>query len=262
MIIEEEQKVEIVPDETTENKNNHEFKQIPNNSEKASKNWISAICVFLIGFLIFSIIIFGMFTFYNYSHNQIISQGIHINGIDVSNLTKQEAKEKLEKYYSDKLSNDITLVHNDYTTYIKTSEINLSFDINSAVNYAYQCGKTNNIFLDNYKIFNTMINGMDITPTATYDEESLKKILNSFSAELPDAVVESGYYIDGNSLIITKGSDGYVINVDSTAKKIGKKISSLDYINEVIEHNIRITKSNKHRGNLPRCPQRCCRCFF
>lgn len=244
MIIEEEQKVEIVPDETTENKNNHEFKQIPNNSEKASKNWISAICVFLIGFLIFSIIIFGMFTFYNYSHNQIISQGIHINGIDVSNLTKQEAKEKLEKYYSDKLSNDITLVHNDYTTYIKTSEINLSFDINSAVNYAYQCGKTNNIFLDNYKIFNTMINGMDITPTATYDEESLKKILNSFSAELPDAVVESGYYIDGNSLIITKGSDGYVINVDSTAKKIGKKISSLDYINEVIELDTTLESPN------------------
>ena len=244
MIIEEEQKVEIVPDETTENESNHEFKQIPNNSEKASKHWITAICIFLIGFLIFSIIIFGTFTFYNYSHNQIISQGIHINGIDVSNLTKQEAKEKLEKYYSDKLSNDITLVHNDYTTYIKTSEINLSFDIDSAVNYAYQCGKTNNIFLDNYKIFNTMINGMDITPTATYDEESLKKILNNFSAELPDAVVESGYYIDGNSLIITKGSDGYVINVDSTAQKIGKKISSLDYINEVIELDTTLESPN------------------
>ena len=136
------------------------------------------------------------------------------------------------------------MIHNDYTTYIKTSEINLSFDIDSAVNYAYQCGKTNNIFLDNYKIFNTMINGMDITPTATYDEESLKKILNNFSAELPDAVVESGYYIDGNSLIITKGSDGYVINVDSTAQKIGKKISSLDYINEVIELDTTLESPN------------------
>ena len=97
MIIEEEQKVEIV-DDTTKKENTQEFKQIPNNSEKASKHWIMAICIFLISFLIFIIVIFGIFTFYNYTNNLTISQGIHINGIDVSNLTKQEAKEKLIKF--------------------------------------------------------------------------------------------------------------------------------------------------------------------
>ena len=233
MIIEKEQKVEIVEDSTKTEK--QEFKQIPNNSEKTSNHWIIAICIFLISFLVFIIIIFGVFTFYNYSQNTTISQGIHINGIDVSNLTKEEAKEKLENYYSDKLSNDITVVHNDYTSYIKTSEINLTFDINSAVNYAYQCGKTNNIFSDNYNIFNAMINGINIMPTVNYDEEALKTLLNNLSAELPDAVVESGYYIDGKNLIITKGSDGYVVNVDVTAKKIEEKLSNLRYINEVIE---------------------------
>ena len=221
MIIEEEQKVEIVEDSTKTEK--QEFKQIPNNSEKTSKHWIMAICIFLISFLVFIIIIFGAFTFYNYSQNATISQGIHINGIDVSNLTKDQAKEKLEKYYSEKLSNDITLIHNDYTSYIKTSEIDLSFDIDSAVNYAYQCGKTNNIFSDNYHIFNAMINGINIMPAINYNEEELKTLLNNISKELPDAVVESGYYIDGKKLIITKGNDGYIVNTDATAKKIVEK---------------------------------------
>lgn len=233
MIIEEEQKVEIVEDSTKTEK--QEFKQIPNNSEKTSKHWIMAICIFLISFLVFIIIIFGAFTFYNYSQNATISQGIHINGIDVSNLTKDQAKEKLEKYYSEKLSNDITLIHNDYTSYIKTSEIDLSFDIDSAVNYAYQCGKTNNIFSDNYHIFNAMINGINIMPTINYNEEELKTLLNNISKELPDAVVESGYYIDGKKLIITKGNDGYIVNSDATAKKIVEKLSNFNYINEVIE---------------------------
>lgn len=259
MIIEEEQKVEIVEDPTKIKKENssqknkekdnsekdkkendsakkqEEFKQIPNESKSTSKHWLIAICVFLISFLVFIIIIFSAFTIYNYSKTSAISQGIHINGIDVSNLSKEEAKEKLEQYYSDKLSNDITLVHNDYTSYIKTSEINLSFDIDSAVNYAYQCGKTNNIFSDNYHIFNAMINGINIMPTINYDEEALKTLLNNMSKELPDAVVESGYYIDGNNLIITKGSDGFVIDTDLTAKKIGEKLSNLSYVNEVIE---------------------------
>lgn len=233
MIIEEEQKVEIV--EVFDKTEKQEFKQIPNNSEKTSKHWIMAICIFLISFLVLIIIIFGVFTFYNYSQNNTISQGIHINGIDISNLTKQEAKEKLENYYSDKLSNDITIVHNHYVSYIKTSEINLTFDIDSAINYAYQCGKTNNIFSDNYNIFNAMINGINIMPTVNYDEGALKTLLNNLSAELPDAVVESGYYIEDKNLIITKGSDGYVVDVDATAKNIEDKLSNLRYVNEIIE---------------------------
>ena len=234
MIIEEEQKIEIVEDPTKTEKQ-EEFKQIPNDSEKKSNHWIMAIGIFLIGFLVFILIIFGMFTFYNSVKSATISQGIHINGIDISNLTKEEAKEKLNNYYSEKTSNDITLVHGDYTTYIKTSEINLTFNIDSAVNYAYQCGKTNNIFSDNYQIFNAMINGINIIPTVSYDKEALDNILNNISKELPDAVIESGYYIEGNNLIITKGADGVVIDVDSTAEKIEEKLSNLNYVNEIIE---------------------------
>lgn len=234
MIIEEE-KVEIMDDNTTENTTTSTFKPAQDTSLKSSKHWIMVVCIFLVIFLCFLAIIFGIFTFYNYQNNQTISKGIYINGIDVSNLTKEEAKNKLTTYYSEKLSNDITLIHNDYTTYIKASEINLSFDVEAAVNYAYQFGKSSNIFADNYQIFNAMINGIDIMPTASFDEESLKNILNNLSSELPDAVVESGYYIDGNTLIITKGKDGYIIDVDSTVEKIRQKISDLSYFHEVIE---------------------------
>ena len=234
MIIEEE-KVEIMDDNTTENTTTSTFKPAQDTSLKSSKHWIMVVCIFLVIFLCFLAIIFGIFTFYNYQNNQTISKGIYINGIDVSNLTKEEAKNKLTTYYSEKLSNDITLIHNDYTTYIKASEINLSFDVEAAVNYAYQFGKSSNIFADNYQIFNAMINGIDIMPTASFDEESLKNILNNLSSELPDAVVESGYYIDGNTLIITKGKDGYIIDVDSTIEKIRQKISDLSYFHEVIE---------------------------
>lgn len=241
MIIEKEKNIEIVDDTKTKTQ---EFKPIPNNTENSSKHWIIPIGIFIIAFLCFILVIFGIFTFYNYNNNMKIAQGIYINGIEVSNLTKQEAKQKLEGYYSDKLSNDITLVHNDYTTYIKTSEINLSLDIDSAINYAYQCGKTNNIFSDNYQIFNAMINGINIMPTINFDEESLKNILNNLSSELPDAVIESGHYIEGNNLIITKGRDGYIIDVNSTTEKIKQKVSNLSYLNEIIEIDT-IAKSPK-----------------
>ena len=58
-----------------------------------------------------------------------------------------------------------------------------------------------------------MINGINIMPAINYNEEELKTLLNNISKELPDAVVESGYYIDGKKLIITKGNDGYAVQV-------------------------------------------------
>lgn len=236
MIIEEEKKVEIIDnDNITENTDTSNFKPIPNQADKSSNHWIIVSSIFFVIFLCFIMIIFGIFTFYNYQNNLTISKGIYINGIDVSNLTKEEAKTKLEEYYSDKLSNDITLIHNDYTAYIKTSEINLSFDIDSAVNYAYQFGKSNNLFSDNYKIFNAMLNGVNIMSTINFDEESLKEILHNLSSELPDAVVESGYYIEGNKLIITKGNDGYIIDVEATTANIKQKLLDLSYLNEIIQ---------------------------
>ena len=232
MILEEEQKIEVIDD--VERKKSEDFKQIPNNTK--SKHWIIVLSIFIIAFLVFFILIFAIFTIYNYNNNSTIANGIYINGIDVSNLSKQEAKEKLEKYYSEKLSNDITLVHgSDYTTYIKTSEIDLNINLDSAINYAYQCGKTSNIFEDNYQIFNAMLNGINIEPTVSFNEESLKKILNNLSSELPDAIVESGYYIDGNNLFITKGTNGVIIDANSTAKKIEERLQNLNYVNEIIE---------------------------
>ena len=232
MIIEEQEKIEIVEDTST---NNSQFKPVKNiDNHHSFKHILIIIAIFAAIVFSLALIVFGAFTIYNYSHNSTISKGVYINNIDVSGLTKDEAKTKLEEYYSEKLSNDITLVHNDYTTYIKTSEIDLSFDIDSSINYAFSLGKSNNIFADNYQVFDAMLNGINIMPTYTLDEDALIDILNNLSSELPDAVVASGYYIDGNNLVITKGKDGYVIDAEATSEQIKQKISDLSYLNEII----------------------------
>lgn len=236
MIIEKEKKVELVDtNDTKKNTDNSDFKQIPNESKKASKHCLMVVGIFFAIFLVFIIILFSVFTFYNHKNKNIISRNIYINQINVSGLTKDKAKSKLEEYYSNLLSNDITLVYNDYTTYIKTSEIDMNIDVDSAVDYAYIIGKGDNLFLNNYDVFNTILNGTNIMPKVTFDESSLKNILNNLSPELPDAVIESGYYIEKNNLIITKGNDGYTIDVESTFSNIKSKLSNLNYLNEVVQ---------------------------
>ena len=236
MIIEKEEKIEIIDNaDIAKNNEQSSFTQIPNNSKNLGKHLLIAICIFIVIFLCLILIIFCIFTLYNYNNNGNISKGIYVDGIDISNLTVAEAKYKLDEYYKNKISNDITLVHNDYSTYIKTSEIELTVDLDSAVNYAYSYGKSSNIVTDNFEVFNAMINGINIMPKIDYNEEKLKNILTNLSTELPDAVVESAYYIENDSLIITKGKDGNVIDVNSTLKSVEQKLTDLSYLNEIVE---------------------------
>lgn len=242
MIVEEE-KVEIIEEEKKD-------KQIETALPEETKSLKHIIILFAIFFgILFGIliIIFGIFTYYN-SQKDTITQGIYISGVDVSGLSIKQAKEKVKKYYDEVLKTDIVLVHKDYETYIKPSEIEIEFDIASSVNYAYSIGKNGNIFSDNYYVFDALLNGVNITPTYTLNKQALTEILDKLSAEIPDAVIESSYYKEGNKLIITKGKDGYIIDSPKTSSTIQSKISDLSFLNDKIE--LTVARKSPDKINL------------
>ena len=212
------------------------------------KNKLTIFFIILSIILTIMLLAFGVLTFYNYKNKEVIAKGISISSIDLSYCTKSEAKEKLNNYYTNQLSNDITLVYNDYKTFIKTSEIELNYDIDSAIDYAFSYGKNGNIFQDNYNILISMIKNKNITPVYTLNQELLTKFLNNISTELPDAIVESSYYIEDNKLIITKGTPGNVVNVEATTNNIKSQLITLSYINNPI--NIDVKTQNPKEINI------------
>ena len=232
-----------------EKENKKEVSTISTNNISSNNHILILLSIFLGAFLLILITIFTIFSIYNYKKSNIISDGIYINNIDVSNLTKDEANKKIYDYYTNNiLNNDIKLLHNDFEACISANEIELTFDIDSAVNYAYQIGKNGNIFWNNYSVFNAMLNGINIVPTFSLNEKSLNDILRKLSLELPDAVVESSYYLEDNDLIITKGSSGSIVNVDKMNNLIHKEISTLGFINNHIQ--IETLQKNPEKINL------------
>ena len=223
MIIQEE-KVEIVED-------NNNLQKSETVTEPVSKKSIFVYIALFVGILfLILLIIFGAFTFYNISNSDTIAKGVYINNIDVSGLNKNQALTKISKNFEDLQTKDIKLVTEGYETYINPTEINLKYDINSAITYAFSIGKSGNIFTDDYDALKSMINGTNIIPKYVLDEEALKSTLDKISAELPNAVVESSYYIEDSTLIITKGTDGYAVNIDKTFLDIKSKLADLSFV--------------------------------
>ena len=234
MIIQEEN-VEIVEDEKKKEDKNEENTWEMEEQHSSPKRIIMYFGIFLSIFLAILLIIFIIFTIYNFKYNNVIAKGIYIYGIDVSNLSKTEAKEKLAETFDKLINTNICLKEGDYETYISASEMGLEFDTNSAINYAYEIGKNGNIVTDNYQIFSAMVNNINIIPTYSINDETLLKTLNNISSDLPNAVVESSYYIEDLKLIITKGNDGYVVNAEQTASDIKQSISDFSYLNNPVK---------------------------
>ena len=84
----------------------------------------------------------------------------------------------------------------------------LGFDIDNAVNKAYNIGRDGNIITNNYGIIGTLLFGRNVDCDLNYNEEALalsqSNKIDDTSSKLPGAVVQSSYYIEDDELIIVK----------------------------------------------------------
>ena len=185
--------------------------------------------ILLIG-LLFSTI----FALINMNNSKIIS-GVKIEGIEVSGLSKDEAKSKLEAIYNEKKKKEIPIKYNEYESSINPSMIELNYDIDKAVDEAMNIGRNNNIFINNYNILFTLIGKKDINVEMSINEEATRKIIEDTGANLPGVVIESSYYIEGENLIITKGKEGIKIDTESLLSKVKERLDNAEIIDDYIE---------------------------
>ena len=198
---------------------------------KTPKNKVILIvsCVLFICLLFFSTI----FAMINMNNEKIIS-GIRIEGINVSGLSKEEAKNKVNEIYNKKLKTDVVLKYEDYETSINPELVGTKYDVDKSIDEAITFGKGGNIFANNYKILAALIVKKNIKVKNTFDDNSLSKIIDDVQGNLPGAVVEPDYYIENDKLIITKGSRGKYINKDELISKIKENFEDINSTDKYI----------------------------
>lgn len=218
----------------------------PSNQEIKNKEPKSVLKIIGIIFLILFIVLAIAFSVYTISNanSDKITYGVSIKGIDISGLTKNEAKELLEKYISSKLPENIQLKHLDYETSISLSSLEASFDIDSAINKANSIGKAGNLLENEFNIVKTFFSKEDIEPDLKINDKQLVASLNDISGKLPDTVIESSYYIEGNNLIITKGKEGNVVNTNQMATYIKNGITNLTLKNRILDISTKTKQPN------------------
>lgn len=190
--------------------------------------------IVFISFIIIFFILFLGITLYISSSDKIIT-GIYIKGVEVAGLTKEQAIEKVTNEFNNVLPNNLTVVHGEYETQLNLEDLGANLNIEEAVNRAYNMGRDSNIFKNMGTIIKNLVSVNDLDLNVTVNTEQCTSILNDISTKLPDTVVQSSYYVEGNKLIITRGKSGNVVDVTPSIENIKNKIQDLTYASSKIE---------------------------
>lgn len=208
--------------------------QQTNNKHSKTKKFIIFFVIPLIVLIILLAILSTIFALINMNNTNIID-GVFIQGIDVSNLSVEDAKSKLSSIVNEYISKEITLKYGDFSKTLVPSQFNVNFDVDSAVQTAYSIGRSGNVFENNFAILNALLNSNNIGQNMEYDSELLDALLLELNNELPGRMENSCYYVDGTNLIIDSGKEGVNVDTEVLANRIAKALNDINNQDIVIE---------------------------
>ena len=235
---------EIVENKETEEKKEDNDKTVeedsmkfkkaePSKKQKSNKVIPIVVSLFIVLFVMIFSVVFALFNM----NNEKILKGISILGIDISDLTVEEAKTKvnnaIEERFKDE-NNNLILKIGENETSVTANTFNAKFDIDNAVIEADNIGRNGNILTNNYSILFTKLFKKEIKPRLYLDDSLLSDTIKDINSKMKDAIVDNSYYIEKNNLIIVKGKAGYIIK-EELKEKIYEQISNIHTNYQIIE---------------------------
>ncbi len=181
---------------------------------------IKTIAITLIVTFLLIVIISTSFAILNMSNQNIINN-VSVKNVSISNLSKEDAVDRLTEMANKELVAEINLKYGeDYNVTLKPEQIEFQYRINDSVEKAFSLGRKGNILLDNYTIIYTTLFGKEIKLDYTYNGELLNQFVEDINSKLPGLVVDPTYYIEDNQLYVSKGTDGIQVKKEELKNQI------------------------------------------
>lgn len=150
---------------------------------------------------------------YTVLNNDRIYNNVYINNTEVSNLSREEFTELLNKNYESKVAmSKLVLKSRDITQEIDYKDINVAYDITGAFEKAHNVGRTGNIFNRFSEIVKVARNGVRIDMPIIFSKEKVEEIVDGIYDKTLIKVKEADLLIQDSKVTIRSGHHGESID--------------------------------------------------
>lgn len=175
-----------------------------------------------------------------YIYTNVIAKNIFVEGIDVSNLTKEEA---INYVNENVILGELQLNYNGETNVISPDEIDLKYNTSEVVDEAYHYTKTDSYFENVKRFFDLNKNSKNLEIKSLYNEnklsEKIQNISDSINVDMKNAKV---YISDSGNISVSSATIGKELDIASTKESIYDAIKNKDYKSIDLKVNIKEPK--------------------
>jgi len=188
-----------------------------------NRHFAFAIFIFSIAILIITILAkFSYAKIINTVDSKNIYNNIFINNINVSNLSKQEALEKLKKNLSDPIEQKIIkLIGNHDDEYnFSFRDLHACYNLDDAVQEAYNYARNGNLINRYESIIKLKNNPVRISACYEFDREFVKSKISELESFVYIKPVNAFIKRENNKFIITPSKYGQKLNLEKALQDI------------------------------------------
>ncbi|TRW26091.1 hypothetical protein FL857_06645 [Criibacterium bergeronii] len=170
--------------------------------------------------------------FYYLRANEFINPNIYINGLDVSNLTVENAKSLITKKLR---TPNLIIQFEDKRKENVLQTLDFKYDYDVAANQAYQIGRRGNFIIDAVDIVKQNLGAETNIPLdKSYDEKKLMSLCDSIEKALNKEPFNANIVVNQGEINVMSGKNGVKVNKEELKDEIVAYIDSNTNIDKII----------------------------
>ncbi|MCA9996674.1 MAG: VanW family protein [Anaerolineales bacterium] len=165
---------------------------------------------------------------YQSRHDNRIYTGVSVAGVDLSELTRSEAADKLATavpyIQQDAIQLTNPLSQESWTE--TPQQLGVSLDVAQMVDAAYAVGREGNIANRYRDIFGSYYYGRSLSPVIVMDEGQLGQVVDELATTVDKPAVNASVAYDGEKLLYAPGQTGYLLDTALAREQLLQPLTS------------------------------------
>lgn len=183
----------------------------------------------LVGLVLTLLALFAVVTIYQIEHEERIYTGVHVNGLDLSQLTPAEAEATLAAAWNAAPPSEVTLIDpRDGQTWTYTAvDLGLTPDPATTAEAAFQIGRGETWSARLTEQLQSWYYGHAISPVMILDEGRLATAVESIANQLNQLPADAAIEINGDEVSFVAGRVGRLLDKADTHERILQPLNKM-----------------------------------
>jgi vancomycin resistance protein YoaR len=189
--------------------------------------WLQALVALGIGFAIFFTGLAFTPPVVEFAYRGYIYPGVHVAGVDLSNLSPAEAERLLLERLDYPQRGRIVLQYGQQVWTAAPSQLGVRLDGRSTAQAAYAVGRSGGFTQRWSAILTAWSEGSSLPPLMVYDERDAQAFLTEIAAQVDIPTIEASLRINGTEVVVTPGQVGRSLDIDGALQAMRPSLQGM-----------------------------------